>query len=66
VRTIGLARVPGWRQLKAGFAECRRAARLHHEPMGLGERYMQDIGLNRAAAYHPRHSQPFWLRRPCG
>ena len=58
MREIRLDRVPGWRQVKKGFAETRRSARLHRELMGLSDRYLQDIGYSRAADVC--HSKPFW------
>lgn len=64
MRTISLDRVPGWRQLKQGFADSCRSARLHHELAGLSDRYLQDIGLDGIAAGHLDYSRLFFLHRP--
>lgn len=63
MRTNSLDHVPFWRQLTKRFAETRHSDRLHHELMGLSDRYLQDIGLSRAGATDLYYSQPYLLHR---
>jgi uncharacterized protein YjiS (DUF1127 family) len=51
---------PGLSQVRQGFAAWRHQAHMHHELLGLGDRYLQDIGLRcRTGDYRP--SVPFGL-----
>ena len=63
MRTNSPNRVSLWRQLKQRFAESRRSVRVYHELMGLSDRCLRDIGLNRATVADLSHSQPYLLHR---
>jgi uncharacterized protein YjiS (DUF1127 family) len=49
---------PGLSQVRHEFAEWRHQAHLHHELLGLSDRYREDIGLRRRTGDY-RPSVPF-------
>lgn len=51
---------PGLSLVRHGFAEWRHQAHMHHELLGLGDRYREDIGL-RCGTGGYRPSVPFRL-----
>jgi len=53
-------RFPGLQQVTDGFAEWRHQAHMHHELLGLSDRYLQDIGISRCGGDY-RRSKPFRL-----
>jgi uncharacterized protein YjiS (DUF1127 family) len=45
---------PGLSQVRQGFAQWRQQTLMHHELLGLGDRYREDMGLRRSAGdYRP-------------
>jgi uncharacterized protein YjiS (DUF1127 family) len=56
MHTINPERFSGWHRLQGW----RHQAHLHHELMGLPDRYLKDIGISsRTVDFRP--SDPFWL-----
>ena len=47
-------------QVRHGFAGWRHHVHMHHELLGLGDRYLEDIGLRRRSGDY-RPSVPFRL-----
>lgn len=45
---------PGFQEVRHGFAEWRHQAHMHHELLGLGDRYLEDIGLRRSTEDYRR------------
>jgi uncharacterized protein YjiS (DUF1127 family) len=50
---------PGLSQVIQGFAAWRHRAHMHHELLGLGDRYLEDIGMRRRTEDY-RPAAPFW------
>lgn len=50
---------PGLQQVRRGLAEWRHQAHMHHELLGLSDRYREDIGISRCTA-DLRPAKPFW------